>query len=80
MAAVLGSLGFLLFSVTPDVFRGSPRRKGTMSDRAFLLAAEWTPDQVRGDGMGLEDGGLTRTVMRDTPPGGGGTGLNVDPL
>ena len=68
MAAVLGSIGLLLFSVTPDVFRGPPCRNGTVSDRAVLLAAEWTPDQVRGDGMGLEDGGLTRTLMRDTPP------------
>jgi hypothetical protein len=28
----------------------TPGREGSVSDQAFLLAAEWTPEQVRGDG------------------------------
>jgi hypothetical protein len=40
-------------TVTPDVFRGLPGRERTVSTQAFLLAAKWTPEQVRGDGVGL---------------------------
>jgi hypothetical protein len=34
------------------LFRGPPGRKRTVSNLAVLLAAEWTPEQVRGDEAG----------------------------
>ncbi|PAV69721.1 hypothetical protein WR25_20190 [Diploscapter pachys] len=36
--------------VTPDSFRGPPNDKGGQEAQTNPLAAEWTPDQVRGDG------------------------------
>jgi hypothetical protein len=41
-----------MFFVTPDWFRGPPGRKKMLSNHAFLLAAEWTPEHVRGDEAG----------------------------
>ncbi|ATI55401.1 hypothetical protein CP552_06785 [Sphingomonas melonis] len=38
--------------VTPDLVRGPLGRGGAFAPPAFPLAAEWTPDQVRGDGGG----------------------------
>ncbi|PAV66187.1 hypothetical protein WR25_15070 [Diploscapter pachys] len=38
--------------VTPDLVRGPPGRKGMARGSSHPLAAEWTPDQVRGDGVG----------------------------
>src|SRR6478735_9131573 len=36
-------------------------------DQAFLLAAGWTPEQVRGDGVGVEDDRLARASICDCP-------------
>ena len=60
-------MGVLLLPVTPDSFRGPPGGKGTVSHQADLLAAEWTPEHVRGDGVGWEGGGLKRASMCDSP-------------
>ena len=49
-----GPIGLFIRFVTPDLFRGPPRRKKNASNQALLLAAEWTPEQVRGDGVGVE--------------------------
>ena len=51
----------------PGLVPGStgPPENGVPS--AFLLAAEWTPEQVRGDGVVLEDGGLKQTSICDSP-------------
>jgi len=59
MAAAGGSIGVLIRSVTPNLFRGPPGRKGTVPPQAFLRAAEWTPERVRGDGVGVEGAGPT---------------------
>ncbi|NYD88839.1 hypothetical protein HD841_000608 [Sphingomonas melonis] len=42
--------GFPTHSVTPDLFRGPPGRKRMVAPQTPLLTAEWTPEQVRGDG------------------------------
>ncbi len=42
----------LMPSVTPDLFRGPPGRGGMLVALTVPLAAEWTPDQVRGDEEG----------------------------
>ena len=57
MSAVMRIDRLPLVSVTPDLFRGPLGNMRTVPHQAFLLAAEWTPEQVRGDGMGFEDGG-----------------------
>ena len=45
-------VGVLLVSVTPDSFRGAPGHEGMVAHHAFPLVAEWTPERVRGDGVG----------------------------
>jgi hypothetical protein len=50
-------------SVTPDVFRGPPGRKRMAPSQAFLLAAEWTPEHVRGDEVGMDT--LIETISPD---------------
>jgi hypothetical protein len=61
-------LGLLLFQ---EHWRGfvvvltrsrSARPQGNGSNRAFLLAAGWTPERVRGDGVGLGGGGADKTA------------------
>ena len=42
--------------VTPDSFRGPPGRGGSLSALTSLPAAEWTPEQVRGDGKFVVSG------------------------
>jgi hypothetical protein len=42
--------------VTPASFRGPPGRGGSLSALTSLLAAEWTPEQVRGDGKFVVSG------------------------
>jgi hypothetical protein len=57
-------VGVLLVSVTPDSFRGPPGHEEMVAHHAFPLAAEWTPERVRGDGVGLGGGGLKLTSTR----------------
>ncbi|MCP4025911.1 MAG: hypothetical protein GY736_06325 [Sphingomonas sp.] len=39
--------------VTPDLFRGPPCGGGTASGSGAAPEDQWTPDQVRGDGVGV---------------------------
>jgi len=59
-ARSLSSLGS-----SPRTRSGVHRAAREWSNRAFLLAAGWTPEQVRGDGGGLEREGLTLTSLSD---------------
>jgi hypothetical protein len=43
----------------PGLVPGAAGRKRMVSSKAFLLAAERTPDHVRGDGVGFGPGGRT---------------------
>ena len=54
----------------PGLVRGPPSRKSMVSDHAPLPAAEWTPEQVRGDGMGKATGSNQRSYAIALPPGG----------
>ena len=58
MAEARGSIDLLIRFVTPDWFRGPPSRDRIASSLPLLLAAEWTPDHVRGDEVDLERGAL----------------------
>ena len=46
----VGLAGCLIQFVTPDLVRGPPGRGGRLDPLAVPLAAEWTPERVRGDG------------------------------
>ncbi len=52
VGAVEGA-GFPIHPVTPDLFRGPPGGGGTARGSDAAPAGQWTPDQVRGDGVGV---------------------------
>ena len=51
----------------PGRVPGSTGRKGTVPSQALLLAAVWTPEHVRGDGVGVDNDGLARTSICHGP-------------
>jgi hypothetical protein len=50
-------------AVTPDLFRGPLGRAGGLEPLAVPLAAEWTPERVRGDGVVWAYGAGVATVV-----------------
>ncbi|PAV92625.1 hypothetical protein WR25_02622 [Diploscapter pachys] len=48
--------------VTPDLVRGPPGRGGTIEPPAIPLAAKWTPERVRGDGVRGESAGVAEAA------------------